>query len=111
MLLLWVFREGSSGAGGCGEHSQQPEGQVQGREVGKDLQCLGSSKETSRAGTHEQQGEEHQMTSENQSQLCPHRMCDTSGKLGCIRRAGEAIERIVSSDKAILYVSVCFKSL
>lgn len=72
MLLIWMFREGSSGAGVCGEHSQQPEGQVQGWEVRKGLQCLGSSQETSRAGADEQQGEEHQMTSENQSQLCHH---------------------------------------
>lgn len=87
MLLIWVVREGSSGAGGCGEHSQQPEGQVQGQEAGKGSQCLGSSKETSRAGADEQWGEGHQMTSESQSQLCPHRVCDPSGKLGCIRQA------------------------
>lgn len=46
MLLI---REGSSGAKGCGENFQQPEGQVQGQEVGKGLQCSGNSKGASGA--------------------------------------------------------------
>lgn len=49
MLLIGVVREGSLGANGCGENFQQPEGQVQGQEIGKGLQCPGNSKEASGA--------------------------------------------------------------